>query len=812
MLIFPFGVILLAGWITGMGSSPACFDLRDGNKDFLFIAGISNRTDMHCYHNPGSPEDSLIIYKNPFYPPEQRIDDLLSRMTLEEKVGQMNMPCVYKQRIGWGMDVGTVSLHRILTPEERAKQMEGCRKFARGNHNDQIGPGGGFFTLADRIIYEGTQKQSEFFNELQKIATEETRLGIPLLQIEEGTHGFMCAGGTVFPEGLAIASSWNMDLVHNIYEAIAREGRATGVHMLCTIVIEPNRDPRMGRNQEGYSEDPYMCSRIAENIVRAMQGYDISAKDKAVTVFTAYPGQTEPVSGLERGAIEISGRKLREVFLPPWVSGIKNQGALGVMAMYPAIDNVVTHSSEKLLKKILREEMGFEGIVLSEGMGISTIISEGMAATQKEAGQIAVMAGVDVGISMEDAYLGSLVESVKEGKVPVSAIDDAVRHILNVKFKLGLFESPYVDPEYAVRVVHCKEHVELALQAAREGIVLLKNKNGILPLKKNINSIAVIGPNADAAIDQLGDYIPHNIPQDIVTVLEGIRNKVASGTKVTYVKGCNVIGDALNEIDKAVNAAQNADIAIVVIGEAGNETNGEGRDVASLDLTGLQEELLKAVNATSTPTIVVLINGRPLSIRWTAENSPAIVEAWMCGEQGGNAVAEVIFGDYNPSGRLPISVPRHSGQLPVYYNHSKTRGRRYIDMPATPLYAFGHGLSYTTFEYTNLQIRPLEINTGGEIDIILDVKNTGDFKGEEVVQLYIRDILSSVTTPGKELKGFEKIALEPGEKKTVAFKLLPEDLSLLDPDMHEIVEPGTFQVMAGSSSRDIHLKGEFVVK
>jgi len=754
------------------------------------------------------------VYKNPIFPVEQRIEDLLSRMTIEEKVGQMNMPCVYKQRIGWGLDdFGPVSIHRIMTQEEREKQMEGCRKFARGNHNTQIGPGGGFFTLADRIIYEGTLKQAEFFNELQKIATQESRLGIPVLQIEEGTHGFMCAGGTVFPEGLAIGASWNMDLVNRIYKAVAREARATGVHTLCTLVIEPNRDPRLGRNEEGYSEDPYLCARIAENIVTAMQGYDVSGKDKAIAALCHYPGQSEPISGLERGALEISDRELWDVYLPPWVAGIKKHGALAVMATYPAIDNVPVHSSDKILKDILRNELGFKGIVLSEGMGISTLKDEHMVATDKEAGQIAAMAGVDVGISMEDAYLGDLVESVKEGAIPVKAIDDAVRNILYVKFKLGLFEDPYVDPKKAVQIVNCEEHKQLALQTAREGIVLLKNEKNTLPLKRNIRSIAVIGPLADAEKDQLGDYIPHNIPQDIVTVLEGIRTKVASSTRVSYVKGCDVIGNKLNEINKARQAAKKADIAIVVIGEAGDITNGEGSDVANLDLTGMQEDLLKAVHSTGTPTIVVLINGRPLSVRWAAENSPAIVEAWMCGEQGGNAVAEVLFGDYNPSGRLPITVPRHSGQLPSYYNHSKTKaGKKYVDMTGEPLYEFGFGLSYTSFEYSNLQINPKEIGTGGEVEVSVDVKNTGGRKGDEVVQLYINDVLSSVTTPVKELKGFSKITLDPGQTKNIRFRLLPEDLALLDRNMKSAVEPGTFEVMVGSSSKNIRLKGNFEVK
>lgn len=755
--------------------------------------------------------EQLPDYKNPLYPVGQRVEDLLSRMTLEEKVGQMNIPCVYKKRIGWGLESEDLSLHKKLTLEERQIQMEGCRKFARGDHNNQIGPGGGFFTLADRIIYEGTRRQAEFFNELQDIAIHESRLGIPLLQIEEGTHGFMCAGGTIFPEGLAIGSTWNMDLVSRIYGAIAKEGRATGTHMLCTLVIEPNRDPRLGRNEEGYSEDPYLCAQIAENIVSSMQGFDVSGKDKVIAALCHYPGQSEPVSGLERGAMEISERKFREVFLPPWEAGIKKCGALAVMATYPAIDGVPVHSSEELLKSILREELAFEGIVLSEGRGISTILDEHMAKTQKEAGQIAVKAGVDVGISMEDAYLGPLVESVEEGIVPEKAVDDAVRHILDVKFKLGLFEDPYVDPNYADNIVHSREHQQLALETAREGIVLLKNERELLPLNKNIRSIAVIGPLADAGEDQIGDYIPHQIPQELVTVLKGIKDKVSTSTKVTYVKGCDVIGEDLNEIAKAKAAAKNADVAIVVVGEKGDVTNGEGSDVASLDLTGLQQQLIEAVHAGGTPVIVVLINGRPLSIRWTAEKIPAIVEAWMCGEQGGNAVADVLFGDYNPNGKLAITFPRHSGQLPVYYNHRPSKGKKYVDMPAAPLWHFGHGLSYTDFEYSNLKITPEHILPGGEVQVTLEVKNTGKVEGKEVVQLYIKDDVSSVTTPVKQLRGFKKIGLKPGEKQTVSFTLKPEDLALLDRKMKWIVEPGQFNIMIGSSSDDIRLEGSFHV-
>lgn len=745
------------------------------------------------------------VYKNPLCSVEQRVEDILSRMTLEEKLGQMNMPCVYES--GLGKDIKS--------------KFDGCRQFTKGYREEGVGPGGGFFTLPNTILHEGPRQQAEFLNELQKIALEETRLQIPLLLTEEGTHGLMCPGGTVFPEGLGIGSTWNMDLVKEIYTTAAREARAIGIHQLYTLVVEPNRDPRLGRNEEGYSEDPYLCSMIAESIVEGTQGNDISAPDRVVAGLCHYPGQSQPVGGLERGAMEISERTLREVFLPPWVAGIKKKGALGVMATYPAIDGVPVHSSEKILTSILREELGFEGLVLGEGGGITTLVYEHVVPGQKEAGALALKAGLDVGISYEEGFMMPMVENVREGKVSMELIDRAVRRILGLKFRLGLFEKPYVDPDYAVSVSHTEENQELALQVAREGIVLLKNEKNILPLKKNIGSIAVIGPNADDRLNQLGDYVPRIVPQEIETVLRGIKNKVADNTKVTYVKGCNIVGNDLNEITKAQKAAKNSDIAIVVLGENerrapnGTGTNGEGRDISTFDLTGMQQELLEAVYKTGTPVIVVLINGRPLSVRWAAEKVPAILEAWNCGEKGGEAIAEIIFGEYNPSGRLPITIPRSVGQLPMYYNFTQSKAHRmqdgYVDLSLSPLYEFGFGLSYTTFEYSNLSVTPEVNGPEGTFTVSLDVKNAGSRSGAEVVQLYINDDVSSVTRPVKELKGFSKILLNAGEKKSVVFSLTPEHLSFLDQNLIRVVEPGIFNIMVGSSSEDIRLNGNLEV-
>jgi beta-glucosidase len=733
-----------------------------------------------------------LIYLDPTQPVGKRVEDLLSRMTLEEKLGQLNHPNIYYV-------------------QEFNHKMDTCRKFAEGKLIPNIGPVGGFFGLGS-MFAKGPRPQAEFMNELQKIALEKNRLKIPLLIMDEGTHGLWSAGATVFPEGLAIGSTWNISLVSQIYATVAREARARGIHFLATLVIEPNRDPRLGRNEETYSEDPYFCSLIAEAIVRGMQGDDISAYDKAIAMLCHFPGQSSALSGLERGAMPISERTLREVFLPPWVAGIK-AGALGVMATYPSIDGMPAHGSEKLLTKILREELGFNGLVMCEGAGIGILVYEHIVSTMKEAAELCIKAGVDVSIWNEDGYFNDMRENVMEGKVSIETIDRSVRRILRIKYLLGLFENPYVDVERAVTASNTKENRELALQTAREGIVLLKNEKNLLPLNRNIKSIAVIGPNANTEINQIGDYINDPVGVDIVTPLEGIRNKVSPQTKVTYVKGCEIIGDKLNEISKARKIAKSADLAIVVLGE-NRITNGETSDVASLDLTGLQLDLLKAVYETGTPTVVVLINGRPLSIRWTAENIPAIVEAWMCGEEGGNAIADVLFGDYNPGGHLPITFPRHSGQLPVYYNHSVSKAYwgGYADMSWTPLFEFGFGLSYTSFEYSNLQITPEEIGPAGDVYISADVKNTGKREGNEVVQLYINDVISSMSTPIKELKGFEKLRLAAGEKKTVRFKITSGQLSFLDRNLEPVVESGMFDVMVGSSSKDIRLKGEFEVK
>jgi len=752
-------------------------------------------------------------YLDPKQPIEVRVNDLLSRMTLKEKVGQLNLPCVYVDELG------------KTIPDK----MNACRRFAAGTYTSEIGPGCGFFTLADTILHEGPKQQAEYFNELQKIALTQTRLKIPLLQDEEGTHGAMFPGATIFPEGLAIGSTFDMPLVKSVCAAAAQEARSVGIHVLSTLVLELDRDPRMGRNEEAYTEDPYLYSRIAENIVQGAQGADIAAPDKVVALMTDFPTQSEPTSGLERGAIELSERSLRENFLPPWQAAITKSGALGVMAGYPEVEDVPSHGSEKWMNDVLREELGFKGIVVSEGNGFDTLIYENIVPTQKEAGALALRAGVDLDITYEPAYMGPLVESVQEGRVPMELVDRAVRRVLALKFELGLFEHPYVDVDRAVKVMHSGEHQDLALQVAREGIVLLKNERNVLPLKKDLRSIAVIGPNADNGLNQLGDYSPQVVPQHLTTVLEGILKEVSSSTRVIYAKGCEIIGGGKEGFAKAIEAAKQADAAVVVVGEHPRDgthgvqpTDGEGYDVASLDLTGEQEDLVEAVVQTGKPTVVVLINGRPLSVRWIAEHVSAIVEAWEPGERGGQAVARILFGDDNPSGRLAITVPRSVGQLPVYYNYKPSKAYwlsrgwthvpGYADMPGTPLYPFGYGLSYTEFKYSNLRIEPVQIYTGGNARVSVDVENTGKLAGVETVQLYLHERFAPVATPVKQLRGFERVALSPGEKKNVTFTLGPEDLQLLNSHMRWVVVPGTFDVMIGKSSADIAVQGSLQVK
>jgi beta-glucosidase len=751
------------------------------------------------------------VYLDPSQSVEARVNDLIRHMTLKEKIGQLNLPCAYVDNLG-------------KTPDEK---IEAARKFAAGTYTNEIGPGAGFFTLANTLRHTDPAWDANYFNELQRIAVTQTRLKIPLLEDEEGTHGAMFPGATVFPEGLAVGSTFDPALVQRVYAAAAEEARAVGIHILSTLVLELDRDPRMGRNMEAYTEDPYLDAQLARNIVEGAQGTNIAAPNHTVALVTDFPTQSEPASGMERGAIERSERSLREFDLVPWVSAF-HAGALGVMAGYPEIDDVPEHASEHWNTEILRNQLGFRGVVMSEGGGFDSLIYENVAADQKQAGAMALRAGVDMDITYEPAYMAPLIESVQSGAIPEFLIDRAVRRVLELKFRLGLFDHAYVDVPRVRQIVHSPAHRQLALQLAREGIVLLKNDSNLLPLKKDLQSIAVIGPDADDGWAQLGDYSPSVIPQKLTTILDGVKAKVSPATKVLYARGCDVIGGK-DEFTEAIAAARQADVAIVVVGERPDNsrrgdspaTDGEGFDVASLDLTGSQENLVRALQATGTPVVLVLVNGRPLSIPWEAEHLPAIVEAWEPGEQGGEAVADVLFGDYNPTGRLAITIPRSSGQLPVYYNHKPsedhwindgwTHDGGYVDMPGTPLWSFGDGLSYTTFRYTNLRI---ELPRSGTFpaQVTVDVTNSGQRAGTNTVQLYLHQRVAPVSLPVLQLRGFARVALDPGQTKTVSFSIRPEDLMFLDRDMLWRIAAGTVDVMIGSASDHIALRDSFEVK
>ena len=491
------------------------------------------------------------VYLDPKRLVEERVDDLMSRMTLQEKIGQLNLSHGALERYG------IRASHDDEPGRDASLKMETYKKFIAGTYSEKIGPACGIWRLGSEMPTESPRQLAEYLNELQKTALTQTRLKIPVMANEEGTHGAMFAGATVFPEGPAVASSFDMDLVKAIYAAAASEARAVGIHSLSSLVMEVNRDPRLGRLEEGYTEDPYLLMRLGEALVRGAQGYDISAPDKVIALLTNFPTQSEPASGLERGAVEVSERSLRENFLPPWIGTITKAGALGVMASYAEIEDVPAHASVKWLNDVLRQELGFKGFVISEGNGFATLLYEGIVPTQKEAGPLGLKAGIDLDNSYV-TYGPVLVEDVEEGRVPMALVDRAVRRVLGVKVRLGLFENPYADPDRAVKIVHSKEYRDLALRAGREGIVLLKNDKNLLPLKKDLKSIAVIGANADNVVNQLGDYSPRNVPQHVTTVIEGIKAAVSPQTRVTYARGCEITGTDKSGFAEAVRGRARA--------------------------------------------------------------------------------------------------------------------------------------------------------------------------------------------------------------------------------------------------------------
>jgi len=717
----------------------------------------------------GQSKGESPIYLDPNQPVDRRVEDLLGRMTLEEKIGQM---CQYS---------GFSERFESLVREGRV-----------GSFLNAIG--------------------AENTNKVQRIALEHSRLGIPLIFGLDVIHGF----STVFPIPLGIASSWDPNLARKAASIAAAEAASEGIHWTFAPMADIARDPRWGRIAEGTGEDPHLGSAMASAMVEGFQGDDLADPDTIVACPKHYVAYGGAEGGRDYNTVDVSERVLRETYLPPFKVAV-DAGAGTVMSAFNDLNGVPASANRYTLTDILRGEWGFEGFVVSDWNSVGELVVHGIAGTPAEAAKEAVTAGVDMDM-ISNVYQASLAQLVKDGDLPEEAVDEAVKRILRIKFLLGLFERPYVDLERAGKVIQSRENIEAALGIARRSIVLLKNEGNLLPLKKNAGPIAVIGPLADDRVAPLGPWSCRGNPEDVVTVLEGLKNRASLQTKVLYAKGCEIEGTSTEGFKEAIGKVRESDVAILVVGES-REMSGEAACRAFLNLPGVQEELVKAICETGVPVVQVLMNGRPLSISWSAEHVPAILEAWFPGIQGGNAFADVIFGDYNPGSKLPATFPRTVGQVPIHYNHKSTGrpatsgrwGSKYLDVPSTPLFPFGHGLSFTEFEYSNLQISPERTGLGGTVGISLDVKNVGDVKGDEVVQLYLRDVVASVTRPVKELKGFNRITLEPGEMKTVKFKVTPEKLSFLNRDMKRIVEPGIFSVMVGKSSEDIQLTGSFEV-
>jgi beta-glucosidase len=740
-------------------------------------------------------QESVPDYRNPKLPVEQRVADLLGRMTLEEKVDQLAP--------GRSRDM----LQNDQSPEAK-RVREGMLELFKVD--SQMSP-------RDAAVLR---------NEVQKYAREKTRLGIPVLFMGEALHGFMSYGATSFPQALGLASTWDPELVRQSFTAIADEMSAAGVRQAFTPVLGLARDPRWGRTEELYGEDPYLVSRMGVAAIEGLQGtsYRIGPHHVMATA-KHFAVHSEPEGGTNTAPGNYSEREIRESFFVPFRAAVQEAHVGSIMASYNEIDGIPAHINHWLLNRVLRQEWGFRGYVTSDGNGLQMLVeTHHVAADKADAARMALAAGVDFDLSDGSVY-GTLVEQVRDGKVPEKELDTAVARILTAKFRLGLFDDPYVDPDYAQRITNSPEHKQLALKAAQEAIVLLKNDGNLLPLDlKKIKTIAVIGPNA-ADVHQ-GGYSRSPGPGNGISILDGIRNRVGPGVKVLYEEGCRITTgkqgwagwyeddvqqpDPKTEvasIHAAAEAARKANVAIVVVGE-NESTNREAwsekhlGDRDSLDLLGSQRGLIKAVLATGTPTVVFLINGRPLSINYVKEHVPAILEGWYLGEQGGPAAANVLFGDVNPGGKLPISFPRSVGQLPDYYDHKPSANRSYLFDGRGPIFPFGYGLSYTTFRFDNLRVEPQTIGTGGNATVKVDVTNTGTREGDEVAQLYIHQRVASVTRPVEELRGFRRVTLKPGEKTTVEFALTPDALSLLDVNMNRVVEPGTFDIMVGPSSAE----------
>lgn len=756
-----------------------------------------------------------IPYKNPQLPVEQRVADLLSRMTPEEKIGQLLCPLGWEMYEIKGEDVFPSGKFKHLMKECPSGMLWATYRADPWTKK----------TLATGLNPALAAKAG---NALQKYVIENTRLGIPLFLAEEAPHGHMAIGTTVFPTGIGMAATWSPSLIKEAGSVIGKEIRLQGGHISYGPVLDLARDPRWSRVEETFGEDPVLTGEIGKAMVEGLGGGDLSRPYSTLATLKHFLAYGISESG-QNGNPSFAGmRELHENFLPPFRQAM-NAGALSVMTSYNSMDGIPCTANSYLLTELLRNTWNFRGIVVSDLYSIEGIHqTHCVAPTLEEAAVMALSAGVDVDLG-GDAYR-QLIQAVKTGKISTAVLDASVSRILRLKFEMGLFEHPYVEPEEARKEVRSDAHITLAHRLAQASVTLLKNERGVLPLNKKISTLALIGPNADNRYNMLGDYTAPQEKENIKTVLDGIRTKLPS-LQVEYVKGCSIRDTTSTDIEQAVAAARRAEVVVAVVGGSSardfktsyKETGaaiadektisdmecGEGFDRATLSLLGKQQELLKALKATGKPLVVIYIEGRPLDKNWASEHADALLTAYYPGQEGGTAIADVLFGDYNPAGRLPFTVPRSVGQIPVYYNKKVPQSHDYVELSASPLYPFGYGLSYTTFEYSGLHLTSLSPHS---YEVSFKVRNIGKYDGEEVAQLYVRDEYASVVPPIKQLKHFSRFYLKCGEEKEVKFILSEADFALINKDLKTVVEPGSFQIMIGASSHDIRLQAKVDIK
>ena len=754
------------------------------------------------------------LYEDSSAPVDARVEDLLQRMTLEEKVAQLGSV---------GPEVLLNDQGEICFDKAQAAIPHGIGQITRMAGASDLAP----------------DKAAKAANAIQQFLEQHTRLKIPALLHEECLSGLMAKEATAFPQAIGLACTWNPDLIRKMTGEIQKQMLAIGARLGLSPVLDLARDLRWGRVEETFGEDPYLSAAVAAAYAEGLQKPEL--RRGVLATLKHFVGHSFSEGGRNHAPVHVSPRELREVWLFPYEAAVKEADVRVVMSCYHDIDGIPGSASRELLTDILRGELGFNGIVVSDYNAIKMLHTEHrVAESMQQAGVLALETGLDIELPKTVCYGDNLVNAVRTGLISESVVDTAVRRHLKLKFELGLFDNRYLDADNVINVFDTPEQRQLAREIARESIVLLKNESNLLPIDKSrVKSIAVIGPNAASTRNVLGDYVysAHvDSPEDavpVVSILDGIKAKAGSDIRINYAEGCSIMGDSTEGFAEAVAKAEQSDLAVVVVGGRSGlsgliapgdisdvdftsikgtvkDTDGESHDRILLQLPGVQEALVQAVYKTGTPTVVVLINGRPLSINWIAQNVPAVLEAWLPGEETGSAVADVLFGDYNPSGKLCVSIPKDAGQMPVHYNRTMiSYTRRYLEVDNKPLYPFGYGLSYTEFAYRNLKITPAEIDGRGEIEIEFELGNIGSAAGTETAQLYIRDLYASRTRPVKELKGFAKVTLHPQEWKRVRFILSTDQLAFYDLNMDLMVEPGDFSVMIGSSSEDIRLTGEF---